>query len=274
MTKKIAIIVSFFRKNIDDFIRKAVYDFSKLFLYLIVLLLMAVPWSIFLYIDSDITCNLVAILFVVITLVSLFFYLFFNKMNRVLPRFDFNIVKKELIYRYINKTDVVYEKKIRLKALRNNLDCYIDKYHWTGERVADVKSAKYGQTVREARKKNIWSIYEISFMPALKKSEEIDTHVIWNLKGIKAVPFFSSTVEEPTNLLKLHLYFPVELRVPHVIWEISVSIGALRPIDTGILKVNEETGEVEWTIKNPKLLHHYEIKWDTSSLQQNLQTTI
>lgn len=195
------------------------------------------------------------------------FILLYQKFSRFRPTFprldfDFQILEKEVSYEYVDKTHMIYRKKNFLRALKNNLDTYHDKYHWTGSGKVKIKSEIKEQQFIETIRKNVWQFYEIRFQKTLKKGEEIETEVIWELEDVagKAVPFFSATIEEPTDALILNLCLSPGLGVKEAVCEISSGIGAKKPFSSEILKLNRD-GWVTWKIRKPKLLHHYEMKW-------------
>src|ERR1041385_6267217 len=55
---------------------------------------------------------------------------------------DFRVLRKELFYEYKNleRTQLYYCKKVRVKALKHGLECYPDKYHWTARGTLNISS--------------------------------------------------------------------------------------------------------------------------------------
>jgi len=195
------------------------------------------------------------------------FLVLYYKLHRYRPKFpainfDYRLLEKELTYEYQDKTHMVYKKRNMLKALKNNLDGYHDKYRWTGKGTVETKSAIKEHLFRESQQKCIWQFYEINFQKFLKKGETIETELLWDLEDIegRAVPFFSATIEEPTDCLKFNLSLNPELGVKEAICEVSFSIGAKKPLQTKTVLL-DRNGYAEWIINNPKLLHHYEMRW-------------
>jgi hypothetical protein len=120
------------------------------------------------------------------------------------------------------------------------------------------RSEKYVETDR----RSTWQYYELRFERALKKGEELDVDVVWNLEDLEkvAVPFISATIEEPTNSLSLKVKFPDGSNVDHIIKEISPFIGAKMLFSSVREDITEM--EYEWIVSKPKLLFHYELRWD------------
>lgn len=199
--------------------------------------------------------------------IFLFLYIL-QRVNKFRPHysaidFDYLVLEKEVSYEYITKEKMVYTKRNSLKALKNNLDTYHDKYLWTGKGNVNIKSAIKRHTYFEVEpSKNIWQFYEIKFHKYLKKGETEETEIIWELEDLeqKAVPFFSATIEEPTEKVIFNLSLNPEFDVKEAICEETCSIGAQKPFHTRTVKL-DRNGKAQWIIKHPKLLHHYEMRW-------------
>ncbi len=141
-----------------------------------------------------------------------------QKLGRSSPRFprldfSFEIIEKEIYYEYFSRTRLQYRKRILLRALRNNLDTYHDKYHWTGQGTVRPKSTIKEQQYLETNRKSVWQFYEIKFQRSLRKGEEIETEILWDLEDSAgtALPFISATIEEPTRLLTLTMKLSPDL---------------------------------------------------------------
>ena len=196
--------------------------------------------------------------------IFLILYQRISRFHPTFPRidFDFQILEKEIYYEYRNKTHMMYRKRVSVKALKNGLDTYHDKYQWTGNGNVKISSAIKEQQFRKTIKKNVWQFYEIRFQKTLAKKESIETEIVWDLEDVnrEAVPFFSATIEEPTDFLKLNLSLTPKLGVKEVTCEISSGIGAKKPFNSKTIPL-DRNGRATWEIKKPKLLYHYEIKW-------------
>ena len=190
-----------------------------------------------------------------------------DRFNRHQPHFpsldfDFLILEKCIEYDYQSSDCIVYRKRVKLKALKNGLETYPDKYHWTGSGMARIKSNIPEQEVRRTIKKNIWQFTEVRFPVMLNKGQTIESEVEWILddKNGSAVPFVSATIEEPTALLRIHVKIARSLGVRKVTREISGGIGAKKPFESTEVALDGR-GEYTWEVKRPRLLYHYEIKW-------------
>jgi hypothetical protein len=259
---------NFFESLKKDFLKKAIYDIAKFALILIITFSSSLLVSNILVLQitsiEPYKYHIGVLLGAAISLLLLVMYRKFGRYRPNFPRldFDFTTLEREISYEYLDKTHMIYKKRTRIKSLKNGLDTYRDRYRWTGRGKIVIKTGIPEQKVVETARRNVWYLYEIRLQKTLKKGDSIDTEVIWELEDLenKAVPFFSATMEEPTDLLKLNLSLPTSFGVREVTCETSSSIGSRTPFDSFTMALNKH-GEVSWEIKNPKLLYHYEIKW-------------
>jgi hypothetical protein len=194
-------------------------------------------------------------------------YKAFQSPNTLKPDFpvidaNFEILDLKILYDHKEIDRMVYTKRKKVRALKDNLDRYVDRYNWTGKGTVAPQSLRRSEKYVETDRKSTWQYYELRFERALKKGEELDVDVVWNLEDLEkvAVPFISATIEEPTNSLSLKVKFPDGSNVDHVIKEISPFIGAKMPFSSVREDITEM--EYEWIVRKPKLLFHYELRWD------------
>lgn len=189
-----------------------------------------------------------------------------KKYKKYLPiypplEFDFEVLELEITYEHHEKNKMTYSKRKKLKALRNGLDRYQDKYLWTGKGNVTLKSKDKSQKVAATDRKNVWQNYEIRFPYMLNEGDIIETCPVWTLidEENMAVPFMSSSIEEPTKNLKFVLKLPADVKVASVVKEISSGLGARKPFSSVPDELKDSS--VVWIEPEPKLLHHYELKW-------------
>ena len=197
------------------------------------------------------------------------FVLGFRRFRRYRPNypaivFDFNyrILEREITHQYVNANTLIHKRRLHLKSRKPNLNEYLDKYHWSGSKEPlEIKSTIDKHEFKEIRRKNVWNLYKVVFERHLRKGETKEIEVVFKCEDIgDAVPFFSATVEEPTDKLIFNLILPVEWGVEEAIWETSSGIGATEPIDSGVIKF-DRTGTAKWTLTKPRMLHYYEMRW-------------
>lgn len=192
------------------------------------------------------------------------------RFSRFTPRFgrldfEFEILEHQISYVYRRDKTIEYRRRKKLRALKNGLRVYRDKYHWTGDHPPrKIFSSVAGQTIQLTGRRTVWSTYEINLHRSLQKNAEVETEVVWQLDDTSdtSVPFVSVTVEEPTKSLTFDLSFSTELGVSSVTCEVSTGIGARNTLTSNVLDVGK-TGSVSWKPQkpHPMLLHHYEIEW-------------
>jgi len=261
-------ITDWWHSTKQDFTRKAIWDLFKLLLIFVCVSASSVfSWSLLSSIYVGLTPFRWPLLVVFLSVSLLLTAIIYEKLNRFRPAFprlqvDFLILEKYVEYRYQDRANMTYVKRLRLKALRRGIDTYRDKYRWTSDGPMTITSSHKDQQFLEIHKRNVWQYYEIRFQKPLAKGEVVETELKWELHDPehKAVPFFSADIEEPTNRLIMHLSLDPSLGVTSAIQETSPSIGAPKSLRSDSVSLNSH-GELTWVIPNPSLLYHYEMRW-------------
>lgn len=176
-------------------------------------------------------------------------------------QYDFEQVSRAISFEYKNIETVVYTKSIVLRAKRQGLCSYVDKYRWTGNSDPIISSCVNGQSIHLTQKKNVWQLYQIDFDRQLNKGESVETKLVFTMKepNHPFTPFISTTIEEPTRFLSLELKIPPKFGVTHVICEIASCMGARVSIHTKTIQLSID-GVAHWE-EIPKMHQSYEMKW-------------
>lgn len=176
-------------------------------------------------------------------------------------RFDFKIRQKVVTYEFTDRYNITFTKKVCLTVLKNDSNRYLDKYKWSGEGPIYVKSNRQGQEINQIKEPHSWDFYYIEFGRHLKRNENIDTEIVWQLTDVKckAKPSFSCTIEEPTDELIMNLIIPNNLGVTGVVCDVSPHAGAKTPFHSQVRSFERDI--ITWKISKPKLLYHYELRW-------------
>ena len=201
-------------------------------------------------------------------------YLLHRRIRKTIPNLpripiDFDVVKLKVGYHYTTQHEMVYTKGWTLKASRSNLDRLTDKYLWTGRGEIDVAPVLVSQEYREIGKRSVWTYFDVHFGRVLSRKEVIDVALQWSLTDEEgsAVPFFSATITRPTGELEFELGLPPEAGVTEVLCEKTNGIDSAVTYETETIELDKH-GEATWTIKNPKLLHHYVVSWSMAGWGQ------
>jgi hypothetical protein len=188
----------------------------------------------------------------------------FNRYNPSFPRVDcdFHVIKKQISINFISPKKIIYSKHFELRALRDNLTRYEDKYRWSGKTPpVSLESGLKQHTVIQTGTRNLWNLYEVKFNRSHKKNDVIHVEAVWKMEDpeMTHVPFISTTIEEPTDDLSLRVQFNKSFGVSEVVCDHRHCIQSGATISSETHEI--DNGEYSWDIKNPKLLHHYEIRW-------------
>src|SRR5437762_6039497 len=95
--------------------------------------------------------------------------------------YDFDQMDRCITFEYHSLERYTYRKRIVLRARRSGLSIFTDKYRWTGKIQPHVKSGIKGQSVHPTDRKSVWQFYEIRFPKTLKKGEQVETDLIFEL---------------------------------------------------------------------------------------------
>lgn len=200
----------------------------------------------------------------VIVVIAIGSYVIYRRNNKRLPLYDplvcdFHMLKEERVHKWNDDNSYVHKRRYKLKALKNGLTYYPDKFHWTGTEFTLSGGNSDYSIEAESESKNIYNVYRFNFTTPLKKDDIIEVEAKWIAKG-PAKPFFSTTIEEPTDLLILSVVLYPGCGITQVNCHTEGYKGAKTAIDSQKAYLNSD-GEFSWPIKNPKLLYHYEINW-------------
>ncbi|NNV53872.1 hypothetical protein [Limnovirga soli] len=210
------------------------------------------------------TLDLILIVIIVLLLIGITSYAIYRRSNKSLPKFDvidcnFRILREEKVHKWIDKDTYTHIRRYKLKALKGGLTNYTDKFQWSGsEYTLSGGNHKY-KVIKLEDTKNLYNVYDFKFTTPLKKGGIIEVEARWVAKG-PALPFFSTTIEEPTDLLIMTVMLFPESGITKINCDTESYKGAKIPILSDEKTLNSD-GEYTWPIRDPKLLYHYEINW-------------
>lgn len=192
----------------------------------------------------------------------------YQHFNRRKPRFreldcDFEILEKHIHYEYRSPDKIIYKRRFKLRALKDGLTRYTDKYRWTGRHSTKPKSGS-GHRIELHPEQSLYQFYDVCFERQYDKNQIVETEVIWSLEDRERIarPFVSITVHEPTKLLTFTVFLDEWLGVRNIIRFHSPDIGSPKHYESATVPLTD--GWSRWELKPPELqlLHHYEIRWE------------
>lgn len=189
-----------------------------------------------------------------------------KKKHRFMPYFpkmncDYKLLRKEITHEYQSLEKILHTRSYKIKALKDGVAAFRIKFHWTGgDYHIYCSDKKY--TLVEIGTTNLYNFYEVILPATLKKGEIAEIEIKWDLDNSahRAIPFFSTTIEEPTEELVMNIILPPVLGVKEVCTEMSSTLGAQLPLDITTVQLDKH-GEYKWVVKKPQLLYVYQIKW-------------
>lgn len=180
------------------------------------------------------------------------------------PGFDLRILEKRIIYRVDDDGVLHFSRRLKVKALKNNVDRYIDKYVWTGGGSALPTPGVGVDEIRPRGTAGIWTFYDSSFIQNLRRGETLEISANWpELDASKSRPFVSTASDEPTSRIVFELSIPAKFRRDdNAKLEEMRSIESIFPFKTEDGSFNDK-GDLTWEIK-PGHYRHYRIRWGWS----------
>ena len=188
------------------------------------------------------------------------------------PSAEVELLLKEIVYEYFSDGQTMrLRKRFKLRALRDGVDSFPDRYKWTGQGKCIVKSITPAFRVVNERKIEFWDYFDVVFPHPIRKGEIVEFTIQWDLFDEKrtAVPFLSTMIDLPTEHLILRVKLPRKLKPKYAMaYEFKDYIDTL-PIYTQELHWNPTTESLEYEVRSPKLYHKYMIRWFSGGNDSN-----
>lgn len=164
---------------------------------------------------------------------------------------------------YVVREDGVlhFYRRMKVKALADNLNSYIDKFVWTGGAKSLPTAGDGAVRIEEDITASLWTYYRTVLTHSLRKGQEHEFQVDWFLPDWRSSrPFFSTSTEEPTKRLSFEMEVPEACLAPGgVYFEVMRGIESSYPFAVTVL--HPVRGRLIHTIK-PKLYRHYRLRWE------------
>jgi hypothetical protein len=177
---------------------------------------------------------------------------------------EVELLSKEIVYEYASDGRTMCQRKrLHIRALRNGVPHFTDRYSWTGNGTCDIRSLTPGFIINNQRKQEIWNYFDINFPHPLRIGQEADFTIEWELfdeKGV-AIPFLSTMIDRETKHLLLRVILPPELAPTRAYcYEFANYIETL-PETTQEIKWSQATRSLSYDVPHPKRNHKYLIRW-------------
>jgi len=179
------------------------------------------------------------------------------------------IILKEITYQYLSDGQTMYQRKhFKLQALQDNVGSFTDRYRWTGTGKCIVKSLTPGFKIVNQRKEEFWDYFDVLFPRPLKKGEEVDFVIEWDLfdESKKAVPFLSTVIDFPTERLLMRVILPPNLAPEWAYCREYKNYIDRIPINEKKIQCNPMKYDITYDVPHPKRYHKYLI--DFSLIKQ------
>lgn len=180
---------------------------------------------------------------------------------RVTPHYT--VIEKTYHYTVNNNDELIFSRKVKIKARQDQVERYLDKFVWTGG-TSSIPQPGPGcaATTAELERVGIWTFYSTTLERSLRRGEEAEFTVIWpplaNWRQSK--PFVSASSEEPTKRINFIVEVP-----PDSLRDNIAYFEEMRSIDSNYaFKTNTglkfDRGRIEVNV-DAKLYRYYRLRW-------------
>ncbi len=180
---------------------------------------------------------------------------------------DFEILLKEIVYEYSSDGKTMWQRKRQqVKALRDNLNFFTDRYHWSGHGSRIVRSLTPGYSVTNQRKDEIegkWDYFDVKFPHHIRKGDAVDFTIEWELvdEDKTSLPYLSTMIERDTKHLVLQVVLPYELAPTRAYCYVFANYLETLPVEMYQMEWSMASRSIRYDVPQPKIYHKYTIRW-------------
>ncbi len=205
----------------------------------------------------------IIIVIILTSLAILEFYTRKHKKIPIIPSIDsnYNIIKREVSFTYgQDKSD--YKLYLQVKSNVKNLNRIHGKYTWSGSGTPNIYCATKHCNLIPLTRKDSYIEYEVELRKNYRKGKKAECTIIGEMPDPNHtfVPFFSTQIQEVTELLVINICIPPKYNVREIVCE-EIPVVRNNNENSEIVLLDEE-GKYTWKIPSPNLLYKYSIRWD------------
>jgi hypothetical protein len=179
-------------------------------------------------------------------------------------RFRYEVLSRTINYRIGADGLLHYAKTIRVRALQDQLEEFVDRYAWSGH---DLDYPRAGRNAVRIDPMNdragMWKYFRVYFGRSLQKGEEHEFEVEWPpiSDWMCAQPFASMSTDEPTHRMRFHIQIPPAAVVGNrAVIEKLRAVESVTPFRSEEVTF-DENGSLTYDIPAPSLYHHFRVRW-------------
>jgi hypothetical protein len=177
---------------------------------------------------------------------------------------DVEILLKEIVYQYFpDGYSMCQCKRLQLRALKDGVRHFTDKYRWTGYGKCTIKSLTPSYILTNERREEFWSKFDVNFPHPLRKGDDVDFTVEWHLVDTEkiAVPFLAVISDDATKQISLQVILPAELAPKRAYCYEFASYMDNLPITVKEIHWSPATHRLCYDVAEPEPHHKYSIHW-------------
>jgi hypothetical protein len=182
------------------------------------------------------------------------------------PPEDVEILRKEIVYEYLPDGKTLFQRKyLQIKALRNGVTQFKDRYRWTGGGQCTVRSLTPGFKITNLPREveHIWEYFDVIFPYPLHIDDVLDFAIEWKMIDEEkiAATFLSTMIDRETKYLLLQVNLPPELAPKRAYFHDFANYIDTLPERTQPIQWSPATKCITYEVNQPKKYHKYLIRW-------------
>ena len=184
--------------------------------------------------------------------------------------FRYEVLLRSCHYRIAPDGELRYWKRLRLKALQNQMTDYIDKVNWSGGPISLPRNDGSIEGISPVTDRvGMWTFYRVHFGRTLAKGEEIEFVLTWPSISdwVDSRPFVAMSTDEPTHRLEFHVQIPPAALKPspdgsgcQAVFEHLRAVESLIPFRSQVTEF-DENGRLNWVVNRPRLYRYFKVRW-------------
>lgn len=182
------------------------------------------------------------------------------------PPEDVVILRKEIVYEYLPDGKTLYQRKyLQIKALRNGVTQFKDRYRWTGGGQCTVRSLTPGFKITNLPREveHIWEYFDVIFPYPLDIDDVLDFAIEWKMIDEEkiAATFLSTMIDRETKYLLLQVNLPPEMAPKRAYFHDFANYIDTLPARTLPIQWSPATKYIIFAVNQPIKYHKYLIRW-------------
>jgi hypothetical protein len=176
--------------------------------------------------------------------------------------YPYIIKSQEFIFRYINKNDILYTKKIKIKALVDGIQYFSDRYMWNSGGNITQSLSNPRQIIVDEFMEGAFKVYTIRLEDISFKGREYEIEVHFKITNstFRNHQYLGVTISYPSEQLHLQVDTPSNLTLSHCKYNIYKH--SVDRVPEATKKLTPNNNHIQKTFTILEIGKKYNLEWD------------